>query len=273
MEEAENLDKLIGNYVRVRMMDPATPIENVENYMKLDEVVESEPNDWELFFWLPFESGGTDEDGCGPESQGSCSSGETAVGIIQWTVLTSKNMNNISSQFIEGCLSENYTLCAPLNAYRNWSAQDFWNDWNGGTKAFQKTLSEICDTDRDTFLSVQMQVAKKQYLEPLLETYPWLEQRPSCVQGAVMHLRVWGASTDWLTGYADSSDEEIVLKVRNTIANTSSTAGEATGDESSGRAYNEPQIALEILSGAATTEDVEKWVRTRDTSVFDFKFK
>lgn len=272
-EEEENLDKLIGNYVRVRMMDPATPIENVENYMKLDEVVESEPNDWELFFWLPFESGGTDEDGCGPESQGSCSSGETAVGIIQWTVLTSKNMNNISSQFIEGCLSENYTLCAPLNAYRNWSAQDFWNDWNGGTKAFQKTLSEICDTDRDTFLSVQMQVAKKQYLEPLLETYPWLEQRPSCVQGAVMHLRVWGASTDWLTGYADSSDEEIVLKVRNTIANTSSTAGEATGDESSGRAYNEPQIALEILSGAATTEDVEKWVRTRDTSVFDFKFK
>ena len=67
--------------------------------------------------------------------------------------------------------------------------------------------------------------------------------------------------------------EEIVLKVRNTIANTSSTAGQATGDENSGRAYNEPQIALEILSGAASTEDVEKWVRTRDTSVFDFNFK
>lgn len=272
-EEEENLDKLIGNYVMVRMSDPNKTVENVENYMKLDEVTQSEPNDWELFFWLPFESGGTDEDGCGPESQGTCSEGETAVGIIQWTVLTSKNMNNISSQFITGCLEENPTLCAPLSAYKNWSAQDFWNDYNSGNREFQKTLSDICDTDRDNFLSVQMQVAKKQYLDPLLESYPWLEDRPSCVQGAVMHLKVWGASTSWLPGYATSSDEEIILKVRNTIANTSSTAGEATGDENSGRAYNEPQIALEILTGAVSTEDVEQWVRTRDTSVFDFKFK
>lgn len=271
--EPEN-DKLVGNYLRVIMTnEDKEVVEDVENYMKLDEEAQSEPNDWELFFWLPFESGGTDEDGCGPESQGTCSEGETAVGIIQWTVLTSKNMNNISSQFITGCLEEDASLCAPLAAYKNWSAQDFWNDYSGGSKQFQKTLSAICDTDRDKFLSVQMEVAKKQYLEPLLEEYPWLEERPSCVQGAVMHLRVWGASTSWMSGYANSSDEDIVLKVRNTIANTSSTAGAASGDESSGRAYNEPQIALEILSGAASTEDIEQWVRKRDTSVFNFKFK
>ncbi len=268
-------DKLIGNYLRIIMQEAAnvTPVEDVENYMKLDVVTQSPPNDWELFFWLPFESGGTDEDGCGPESQGTCSTGETAVGIIQWTVLTGKNMNNIAGQFIPGCLEANSSLCGPLKAYESWSAQNFWDDWNSGTREFQKVLSQICDADRDGFLSVQMEVAKEQYLTPLLKSYPWLEERPSCVQGAVMHLRVWGASTDWLSDYESSSDEEIVLKVRNTIANTSSTAGEATGDEESGRAYNEPQIALEILSGAATTEDIEKWVRTRDTSVFQFDFK
>ena len=241
--------------------------------MKLDNAKKNTDNDRELFFWLPFESGGTDQDGCGPECQGTCSSGETAVGIIQWTVLTSKNMNNISSQFIPGCLEEDSSLCAPLKAYESWSANDFWNDYNSGRKEFQKVLSSICDTDRDGFLHCQMEVAKKQYLDPILEDYPWLADRPSCVQGAVMHLKVWGANYSWISSYQSSSDEEIVKKVRNTIANTGSTAGPASGDETSGRAYNEPQIALEILSGAMSEDDVEQWVRTKDVSYLSFDWK
>ena len=136
--EEDNL-KLIGNYLRIILQDEeGTAVENVEDYMKLDNSKKNTDNDWELFFWLPFESGGTDQDGCGPECQGTCSSGETAVGIIQWTVLTSKNMNNISSQFIPGCLEEDSSLCAPLKAYESWSANDFWNDYNSGRKEFQK---------------------------------------------------------------------------------------------------------------------------------------
>lgn len=280
-EDGEVIDMPNGNYIRLILrtnelggengQDKDSIVENVEDYLEIDNEKQEE-NDWELFFWLPFESGGTDQDGCGPESQGTCSSGETAVGIIQWTVLTSKNMNNIASQFIPGCLEEDPVLCAPLAAYQSWSASDFWNDYCG-SKQFQATLSSICDTDRDGFLHCQMEVAKKQYLDPILEEYPWLEERPSCVQGAVMHLKVWGADYSWISSYQSSSDEDIILKVRNTIANTSSTAGEATGDESSGRAYNEPQIALEILSGAMSADDVEQWVRTKDVSYLSFDWK
>lgn len=280
-EDGEVIDMPNGNYIRLILRssedganateDKDSIVENVEDYLEIDNEKQEE-NDWELFFWLPFESGGTDQDGCGPESQGTCSDGETAVGIIQWTVLTSKNMNNIASQFIPGCLEEDPVLCAPLAAYQSWSASDFWNDYCG-SKQFQATLSSICDTDRDGFLHCQMEVAKKQYLDPILEEYPWLEERPSCVQGAVMHLKVWGADYSWISSYQSSSDEDIILKVRNTIANTSSTAGEATGDESSGRAYNEPQIALEILSGAMSADDVEQWVRTKDVSYLSFDWK
>ena len=272
--EGKEIDnsRVMGNYVRFIMRDlDGTVVENIEDYMKLDEVVKREC-DWELFYWLPFESGGTDEPGCGPESQGTCSEGETAVGIIQWTVLLKSNMNNIASQFIPGCLEQDASLCAPLKAYASWTGQQFWDDYNGD-KQFQATLKEICKTNRDEFLFVQMEVAKKQYLEPILKKYPWLEQRPSCVQGEIMHLSVWGAKWDWVKDYENATNEEIIAKVRHTIANTSSTAGEATGDETTGRAYNEPEIAYEILSGKVNEDDIEDWVRTRDTSVFTFKFR
>lgn len=265
-DEEELQDQIIGNYLRIIFTDTdKSVVENVETYMKIDDDAgrASSDNDWELFYWLPFESGGTDIEGCGPESQGSCSSGETAVGIIQWTVLTSSGMNNIGDQFIPGCLEYDSGLCSPLQSYQSWSANDFWNDWTG-SKQFQATLKQICQTDRDAFLGAQMEVAKKQYLEPLLESYPWLADRPSCVQGEVMHLKVWGADTSWVSGFQSSSDEEIIKKVRNVIANTGSTVGPASGDETTGRAYSEPEIGLGILDGRLSEEDVEQWVRTKD---------
>ena len=282
--EKGNMDKIIGNYVRTIMENGTddsrdkTYVEDVEDYMKLDEMKKSKPNDWELFFWLPFESGACDDTvNGGPECIGVCSEGETAVGIIQWTSLGS--MNNIAP-FFKKCLEMDSALCAPLAAFTGWGVSDFTNDIgtspkniNYDTSQVKAALSQICDTDRETFLSIQMEIAKEEYLDPLLSEYPWLETRPSCVQGAVMHLRVWGASTGWLGAYEGATDEDIILKVRHTIANTSSTAGAASGNENAGRAYNEPQIALEILSGGVTTEDVEKWVREKDPSIFSFKFR
>lgn len=268
----ENDNKVMGNYIRVTMKDEKNQkVEHVEDYFDLDEPKRAD-NDWELFFWLPFESGGADNPGCGPESQGTCSEGETAVGIIQWTVLLSSDMNNIAGSFIPGCLEENAGLCAPLSSYQGWSGEQFWEDYNGA-KQFQACLKQICAVDRDEFLRVQMEVAKKQYLEPLLKNYEWLEGRPKCVQGAIMHLSVWGADTDWVGSYEGKSDEDILLKVRDTIANTGSTAGPASGDGSKGRAYNEPQIALEILHGNMPVDDVEEWVRTADYSILPFDAK
>ncbi len=269
-----NTDKIIGNYVRVIMRDQKndTPIENVEDYMKLDDGEEDAnyDNDYELFYWLPFESGGTDLDGQGPEIQGSCSNGETAIGLVQWTVLTNSNMNNISEQFIKGCLEENPTLCAPLKAYESWTAQQFWEDYSSGTKEFQKVVSGICDVDRDAFVGVQMEVAKKQYLDPIINENTWLGERPSCVQGEVMHLHLWGANYKQVLDDSSASDEEIIKKVRTVIANTGSTSGPASGDETKGRAFCEPEIGLRILSGEIPTDKVEQWVRTANTEHLGF---
>ena len=267
-EDEEEMEHIItGNYLRIVMRDKEdNVVENVEDYLKLDDDKTDLDTDWVLFYWLPFESGGTDVEGCGPESQGSCSEGETAVGIIQWTVLVSKNMNNIASQFIEGCLDVNPTLCEPLKKYQSWSASDFWNDWKG-SKLFQATLSEICDVNRDEFLMVQMEVAKKQYYEPIIEDHPWVESLPTCVQAEILHLRVWGASLSDLDSHQNDSPEQILAYVRHKIANTSSTAGDATGDETTGRAFNEPEIGYGILDGRLSEDDVEEWVRNHDVSV------
>ena len=131
----------------------------------------------------------------------------------------------------------------------------------------QKALTEICSNDRESFLKIQMKVAKEQYLDPIIARYPWLADRPECVQGEIMHLALWGAKYSWIKEYKDKSDEEILLKVRETIASTGTTAGPPTNDPEHGRAWNEPEIAFGILDGKLTRYDVEEWVRNKDYDI------
>ena len=87
-----------------------------------------------------------------------------------------------------------------------------------------------------------------------------------------MHLAVWGADYSWVGAYESASDEEIVLKCRTTIANTKSTVNQnPDGDETKGRAFDEPEIALTILKGALTVEEIEEWVRTKDYDIVGFE--
>ena len=92
-----------------------------------------------------------------------------------------------------------------------------------------------------------------------------------CVQGEILHLSLWGANISDLDSHKGDSDAELLAYVRHKIANTNSTAGEASGDESSGRAFSEPEIGYGILDGRLTEADVEEWVRTGDTSVLTSK--
>ena len=38
----QNVDKVVGNYIMIKMLDPDKPIENVENYMKIDYMMEQQ---------------------------------------------------------------------------------------------------------------------------------------------------------------------------------------------------------------------------------------
>ena len=211
------------------------------------------------------------------------------------------------AKFFKKCIEEDPVLCAPLRPFTSWDGHAVWKDisgdsgldWEdciriedgkkksryeygvGGAEArqrpvrdhirqsseIQKALRKVDSMDRERFIKIQMKIAKEQYLDPILERAPWLAERPECVQGAVMHLHVWGAAWSWIVDYEEKSDEEILKQVRYTIANTNSTSTDATGDEESGRAWNEPEIAFGILDGRLSRYDVEEWVRTADTSI------
>ena len=82
--DEDKKDEIIGNYLRIIMRDlDKTPVEDVEDYMKLDIL---EDLDWfELFYWVPFTSGGVDLSRCGPEHVFCPTPGEIAVGIVHWT--------------------------------------------------------------------------------------------------------------------------------------------------------------------------------------------
>lgn len=198
--------------------------------------------------------------------------------------------------FCNDCIDEDPVLCAPLKAFTSWDSTAFWSDvsgditgadyavckngnsctWTGhedllkkcqehiAKSNIQKALTDICTDDRESFLKIQMKVAKEQYLDLILARYPWLADRPECVQGEIMNLKIWGAADlGWLKEYKEKSDEEILLKVREIISETPTTSGPPDLK----RAWNEPEIALGILEGKLTRYDVEEWVRTGDFTI------
>ena len=131
----------------------------------------------------------------------------------------------------------------------------------------QKTLSdEVCSTqtNRDRFTRIQMEVGKEQYLDEILLSYPWLMDRHPAVQGAIMHILVFGSMsyTKWLDDYKDKSDEEILEQVKIDWGEHSSTASDASHDPTKGRAFTEPEIAERIVDGTISKFQVEDWCRT-----------
>lgn len=272
----ETIGKSLNSDIFIILIDrDKAVIEDVENYIKVPKKTKEVATevDWELFYWLPFESGAADvkdsyREGryTGPASVSSCSDGEVAIGIVQWTSLTSSGMCNQRDQFLP-FMKQNYPqFYSKLSFLEGKGADYYWSDYSGAN-AVQTALLECDSMNHELFLQAQMECAKENYLAPLLSSHSWLESRPLCVQGEILHLSLWGASLDDLDSHQSDSDEEILQYVRHKIANTDSTAGAASGDETSGRAFSEPEIGFGILSGKLSAADVEEWVRTGDTSV------
>ncbi len=109
-------DKIIGNYLRVMMRDKdKTVVEDVEDYYKLGA---KEEFDWfSLLLWEPHEAGGVDIDLEGPECFDSCTPGELAVGIAQWTDLLmhyQRRDGNGINALLKRMVKNDYDLCWPL---------------------------------------------------------------------------------------------------------------------------------------------------------------
>ncbi len=276
-DEEGNIDaEVIGNYLRILFKDKDdVVISNVEDYMKLDQGTSKKKydNDWELFYWLPFESGAADTKPyvngqyTGPVSYSSCSSGEVAVGIIQETSLTSNGMCNQRDNFVP-FFKENYPEHYKYLTIMDGKGADwYWSDFTGA-KQVQAALKNADDADHEGFLHAQMEEAKEYYYKPLVEAHPWIEEKPSAVQAELLHLYVWGPVTCTnVDSVKNDNDKAILDWVRYKIANTSSTVGPGSGDTSTGRAWSEPEIGKGILDGKLTTDQVEEWVRTADINI------
>ena len=349
--DSDSHDMIIGNYIRVIMRDlDKTPVENIENYYKLGA---EEEYDWfSILFWVPFESDGVDVPGGGPENISTCTPGELASGIAQWTDLLDhyhegRNGNGIGAM-LRRCVKDDYDLCWPLEEEMRKSNVQRWQDctgdniipiddlhyltrqisaktgeqfdgkqglfdvcitvspmsdnhpygygldvydengnwigvnpdvlrhlycrWDGhddlyslacdniDKSDFQQNLTKVCNMNREKFFKMQRQLAKESFLDPVLVEHPWLEDRPLCVQGQLLHVFLLGDQTmKWLD--ESLTNEEILAHARHYIANRVSTAGVGDGNETAGHAWNEPEIAYGILDGRLSKYVVEIWTR------------
>ena len=129
-------DKVIGNYLRFIMRDlDGTPVEDVEDYMK-DSAFSKE--DWyELYFYTPFPSGGTDIYMCGAEAIGSCTPGEIGVGLVQETDTIYPYHNTTVSgsaitKFLYKCWLMDPVLCSPLETFFKYDGKMYWELAEGG---------------------------------------------------------------------------------------------------------------------------------------------
>ena len=279
-DEGEVIDMPNGNYIRLILRSDETGggqgqnkdsiVENVEDYLEIDNGEEDLDLDWEFFYWVPYESGPVGEEGVvnnPPIGSGQCAvaawnSAESACGIAQWTCLNSggNSFNNIS-EVCKKLIELDSAFCSSLSAFTEWDAQTM----SANFTEFQSAWHAIYAQDPDKFLDLQMQVCYENDFKPLVESMgmEWILQRPMVVQGTLFscmnycpYPEAYGY-TAWNSLISDSMDDSAIIDaVLNLAGSIPSTAG------SLAPRFHEaqPKIAHDILDGTFT--DVEGWVRT-----------
>ena len=280
-EEKENEDKLIGNYVMVRMSDPEKTVENVENYMKLDEVLPPPDLNYEFFFWSPYEGGawgsyekyvagyndsGTREDvGQGPTiiavDNDPGVSWSIAVGIAQWTN-NSNNLNNLAR--LCKYLGEFDPLLSSLADYGNKNASFF----NENLQAFKDDWHAICSTQEgyNKMIEGQMTYAyEEEWLNSSNNYYKsisaWAQSRPMAVQGMIFSVMNWGnydcPGGKLLDPVEESKDDLSLIKA------LAKNCRAAFGGKYKNRWDSQAQLCKDIIEGNITEEQIIEWIETK----------
>lgn len=234
-------------------------VEDVESYIRL--VDNSLETDWAYFYWIPYESGGTDTPGEGPESVGWTTPGELAVGISQWTTTKKAGSPNNIPEFCEKAIELNPGLCSELQPFVGKSIDEILALEPQIKSAFQS----ICSKDRDGFLEVQMQVSINDYLiEPYTGTdKEWLLDKHPITQGTFMSLVNWGKGDSfWFAAFSQSdSDEQATKSLLTKALGVKSTAGYLTP-----RWTSQYVLAKDALTGAIDEEGIINWIKTKQPS-------
>lgn len=231
-------------------------VEDVESYIRL--VDNSLETDWAYFYWVPYESGGTDGADNGPEAVGWTTPGELAVGISQWTTTHKAGSVNNIPEFCEKAIELNPGLCSELQQFVGKSIDEILSLEPQIKSAFKS----ICAKDRDGFLEIQMQITINQYLiEPYTGTdKEWLLDKHPITQGTFMSLVNWGMGDNfWFATFSQSdSDEQTIKSLLTKALGVRSTAGYLTP-----RWTSQYVLAKDALTGAIDEEGIINWIKTK----------
>ena len=231
-------------------------VEDVESYIRL--VKKKLDTDWAYFYWIPYESGGTDGEGNGPEAVGWTTPGELAVGISQWTTTHKAGAPNNIPDFCKAAIDLNPGLCSELQQFVGKSIDEIL----ALEPQIKSAFKSICSKDRDGFMEVQMQVTINQYLiDPYTGTdKEWILERDPIMQGTLMSLLNWGMGDKfWLSTFSQSDSDEQATKALLTKAlGVRSTAGYLTP-----RWTSQYVLAKDALTGAIDEEGIINWIKTK----------
>ena len=231
-------------------------MEDVESYIRLSD--NNLDTDWAYFYWVPYESGGIDGEGNGPEAVGQTTPGELAVGIAQWTTTNkSGGVNNIPD-FCKKAIELNSSLCAELRPFVGMSI----NKVLAAESQIREAFQTICRKDRDGFTEVQMQVAINENLtEPLTGTErEWLLDTDPILQGTYMSTNNWSTiPSRWFKVMSQSySDEENIRALMEKACTIGSTAGNL-----SSRWTSQYVLAMDLMNGTLDEEGLMTWIKTK----------
>lgn len=259
IESGAEIGKTTDSDIKMMLKDAkGSIIDNIEDYISPKKVAFD--SEWAFLYWLPYESGGLDGSGNGPECVGVLIEGEeAAVGIAQWT--TKGDMNNIES-FCRYAYEADPVLCAELQQFIGKSASWILSNMDTIRNAF----AAVCNTpeDRDAFLNLQVAKFKEEFDNYAnAKDASWLIDRPTVLQATIASLRNWtgDSNPDWTksregTTYSTNSDLEIL---RDTLYRACFIPTDVGTLE--GRWESQYVLAKDILEGVISEEELEDWVR------------
>lgn len=223
----------------------------------LSPITAIDDDDYAMFYWTPYESGGWDNRDEGPEIVGGISNTEKGAGIAQWTTLES--FNNIG-ELMKYAYRANPSLCAEFSQYINMTGSQVVADINlGESSGIKNAFRAICARDRSEFLKIQI-AKKKEELAQNASYYDaeWILDTPPIVQGTIMAMWNYGAGLWPRTKHLspNNSDLENLKIAMGKSAYTGSTVGSLHE-----RFESQFALARDILAGVVSEGELEEWVR------------
>ncbi len=253
IEQGAEIGKTTDSNIKMILKDAkGSVIDYIEDYINPKKVAFD--SEWAFLYWVPYESGGLDGEGRGPESVGSLSNDESAVGFAQWTTLRG-GINHIE-EFCRYAYEADPTLCAPLQQYIGMDSSSILNNIDNIRTSFRTICSN--ESNRDAFLQIQVAKFTEEFTAYLnAKEISWVADASSALQGTLASLWNWGSGLGWPERVTQSSDLQSIQQ----LLGHACTIGSTVSEPSDARWASQYVLTKDILEGVISEEKLEDWVR------------